>query len=90
MVPIAVPLSCLKTDLSCSKMLFLRTHSAYSINSINYIISTLENWTSGEKRYAKANTKKNCQKDELQNRKSSKSKLSESYCSAISKHRIYM
>ena len=39
-VPIAVPLSCLENDRLCSKMLFLKTHSANSIrNSVKILLS---------------------------------------------------
>ena len=42
LVPIAVPLSCLKTDLSCSNILFFREHSANSIKeSVEIALSFL-------------------------------------------------
>ena len=42
LVPIAVPLSCLKTDLSCSNISFFRTHSANLIKeSVETVLSFL-------------------------------------------------
>ena len=41
-VPLLIPLSCLKTDLSYSNILFLRTHSANSIKvSVEIALSFL-------------------------------------------------
>ena len=43
LVPMAVPLSCLKKDKLCSKILFFNTHSAKSIReSVDIVLSSLD------------------------------------------------
>ena len=42
LVPVAVPLSCLKKDKLCSKILFFNTHSAKSIReSVDTVLSSI-------------------------------------------------